>query len=276
MENKTSMAIFLKCLIIGFSLNCINAYGADIVFMRGSPERLVGHDGVIPDNWLPRIIIDGHIVPGDEKRFSDELNKANRDGSVQWTSYGRRLLLNSEGGDVATAMAIGRIVRKAQLETAIHEQNVCASACTLILAGGVWRYARNGARLGLHRPYFNDPQQATTHGYQSFQGQYDKVIEAHRRYFSEMGVEVGLLDWMIRIPSHEIKWITIAEAEKMNLLGEDAAYAEWKRAKRIATKGAACVAWEDKYYSPCVERDISGIEGFEQCEKRTNKPRQCK
>lgn len=268
------MTAFIKWLIIGFSLYCTNAFSADIVFMRGSPERLAGYVGAIPDNWLPRIIIDGQILPGDEKRFTSALNKAKEDDS-DWDRY-RTLLLNSEGGDVVTAMAIGRMVRQAQMVTAVHEQSVCASACTLILAGGVRRYARNETKLGLHRPFFTDPQQAIAQGYQSFQSKYDNVIEAHRRYFSEMKIGAELLEKMIQIPSNQIQWITVSEATRLNLLGEDAAYAEWKRAKRIATKGAACVAWEDKYFSLCFERSLFGVEGSDQCEKRTNKPLHCK
>ena len=50
MVNKANMTTFTKWLIIGFSFCCTNAFSADIVFMRGSPERLAGHVGAIPDN----------------------------------------------------------------------------------------------------------------------------------------------------------------------------------------------------------------------------------
>lgn len=267
------MAAFIKWLIIGLSVYYTNAFSADIVFMRGSPEQIIGYSGAIPDNWLPRIIIDGPILPGDEDHFVNALNHAKKDDS-DWKSY-RILLLNSEGGDVATAMAIGRRVRQAQIVTGVHEMSICASACTLVLAGGVRRYARDEARLGLHRPYFTNPKQATAQGYQSFQSEYNNVIEAHRSYLSEMKIGTGLLENMIQISSDRILWITVAEAERLNLLGEDAVYAEWKRANRIATIGAACVAWEDKYSSQCFIRSLSGIESFETCERRTNKPPQC-
>ncbi|MBK7510602.1 MAG: hypothetical protein IPI16_22145 [Comamonadaceae bacterium] len=232
----------MKMLAIAFLLNCTSTLAADVVFMRGSPERLSGHVGAIPDNWLPRIVIDGPISPGDDKRFAAVLSEA-RGKNTDWERY-RTLLLNSEGGDVATAMSIGRLVRQAQIVTALHERSVCASACILILSGGVWRYARDETRLGLHRPYFVDPQQATSQGYQSFQQAYDNVIEAHRRYFAEMKIGAGLLEKMIQIPSNQIQWISVAEGSRLNLLGEDAAYAEWKRAKRIATEGA--LVWTGK------------------------------
>lgn len=267
------MIAFIRWLIIGLSIYCTNVFGADIVFMSGSPDKITGYSGAIPDDWLPRIIIDGPILPGDEKRFVSVLNQATKVDS-DWESY-RTLLLNSEGGDVATAMAIGRRVRQAQIVTGVHEHSMCASACILILSGGVRRYARDEVRLGLHRPYFTNPQQATAQGYQSFQSEYNKVIEAHHDYFSDMKIGTGLLESMIKIPSNQIRWISVAEAERLSLIGEDAAYAEWRRANRITTKGETCVAWEDRHFSQCFARSLSGAESMEACEKRTNKPLHC-
>lgn len=262
----------MKALALSLIFFCTSALSADIFFFRGAPERLVGHEGIIPDSWLPRIILEGPITPGDEVRFKNALDKAAK-SDTDWEKH-RTLLLNSEGGDVSAAMAIGKLARQAQVITAVHERSVCASACILVLAGGVWRYARDDAKLGLHRPYFADPRQATAGGYSNFQKTYDAVIEAHRRYFVEMKVGTGLLERMIQIPSSEVQWIGHAEASRLNLLGEDASYAEWKRAKRIARDGAACVDWEDNRYFPCVLH--SGFKDYERCAATTNKPSQCK
>lgn len=268
------MDVLVKISVVALSFYCSVALSADIFFMRGSPERMEGHSGKVPDGWMPRIIIDGPIYSGDESLFVDALNKAKRDNSKHgWNSY-KQLLLNSDGGDVETAMTIGRMVRKEQIITGVHEGNTCASACTLILAGGVRRYARDFSRIGLHRPYFTDPKQATAQGYKAFQNAYDAVINAHARYFSEMKIGVGLLDKMVQIPSNHIHWISVDEATRLNLLGEDAAYAEWRMAKRIATEGAACVDWSDNRYWPCLAK--FGFDAGEHCAKVTNKPPQCK
>ena len=117
--------------------------------------------------------------------------------------------------------------------------------------------------------------QAGTSEYKNFQDAYNQIIEMHRRYFLEMRIDTRLLQEMIQIPSNDIKWISKQKAEEYALLGEDPIYSEWKRANRIATKGASCVAWEDEYFSYCFERDISKLENMEQCEKRTNRPQQC-
>lgn len=75
---------------------------------------------------------------------------------------GRRpiVLVNSPGGDVDAAMAMGRAIRAAGLDVAVGrpaatgglalETATCSSACTLILAGGVRRLAAPTVRLGVH------------------------------------------------------------------------------------------------------------------------------
>lgn len=264
-------------LIPSLLLLCANGFAADIVYMRGNPERLNEKTNVIreiPDSWLPRILIEGEIRVGDDIIFNNALKKAEGD-NVDWRTY-RTVLLNSDGGDVVTAMKIGRIVRNSQLITAVHEKSVCASACVLILSGGVWRYIREGAKLGLHRPYFANQMRAGAGGYENFQAAYSQVIDMHRRYFAEMRIGDGLLQEMIQIPSNEIRWISKIKAQEYVLLGEDPIYSEWKRANRISTKGASCVAWEDQHFSYCFERGLANVESIEQCEKRTNRPQQCK
>ncbi len=271
-QARPSYAAPMKRLALALLLFTTSAMSADIVFLRGAPERLVGHVGEVPDNWRPRIVLVGQIVRGDDKRFAEVLKQAETQ-SKEWETD-RTLLLDSEGGDIAAAMSIGRMVRRAKLVTAVHKGSVCASACVVILAGGVWRYARDDTRLGLHRPYFSNPQAATSKGYDTFQQAYDSVLEAHRAYFAEMGIGNGLLQRMLQIPSNQVQWISISEASTLNLLGEDAAYAEWKRARRIAREGAECVEWQDNRYWPCLAK--LGFEASDRCEASTRKPPQCK
>ena len=91
------------------------------------------------------------------------------------------VLINSPGGSVTAAMEIGRMLRKAGLDVAVAETSFvgcapgdaacklppemngvysgraatwigyCASACPLILAGGVTRYAQHNAVVGVHQ-----------------------------------------------------------------------------------------------------------------------------
>ena len=70
---------------------------------------------------------------GDEKIFSEFLAKP-RPAPI------KVLYLDSYGGSIISGMAIGLMVRKAGLTTAVRARSdVCDSSCTLVFAGGVRR-----------------------------------------------------------------------------------------------------------------------------------------
>ncbi len=266
----------MNLLTVALLLAATAATAADIAYFRGSPERLAtNREGSPPASWFPRIVLVGEIAPGDDNRLSKAIEQAQADG-LDWWASSPQLQLDSQGGDVATAMSIGRKVRKARLSTWIQPNGICASACVIVFAGGVHRHASENSRIGLHRPYFASAATATANGYERFQQAYSSVLDAHRAYFSEMGVGHGLLDLMTQIPSNELLWINRATATRLKLLGEDPAFAEWQRAARTARRGPACVAWEDKYFD-CVIRRGKGVAGtLTQCEKEAGeRPQNC-
>ena len=239
---------------------------ADIAYFRGSPERLAVNRGAPPpDDWFPRIVIVGDIAPGDTDRFSKALDEARRENLDWWKIY-PKVELHSLGGDVATAMSIGRRIRQGQLCTRIRANGICASACVLVLAGGVSRYAPKSSRVGLHRPFFTNATKATSGGYETFQRAYSSVLEAHRAYFGEMRIPSTVLDIMSQIPSDEVRWIDLTTAARLQLTGEDPTYAEWRRAEAVSKQGPACVAWTDRWFD-CVISQGTGVPGtIERCE----------
>lgn len=62
-----------------------------------------------------------------------------------------RVALNSSGGDVDTALAVGRLLRKEAAEVGISPDHECASACIFLLIAGSERYVEG--RVAMHRPY---------------------------------------------------------------------------------------------------------------------------
>lgn len=62
-----------------------------------------------------------------------------------------RLILDSDGGLVEEAIAVGQIVRNRGLAT--HVPDACASACTLVFLQGRSRTLGPEGRLGFHAPY---------------------------------------------------------------------------------------------------------------------------
>jgi hypothetical protein len=84
----------------------------------------------------------GRIDAGDHLRFRDLIDSARADGVS--TVY-----LDSRGGDIYSAGEIARQIRTAGLSTVVDaSQQVCASSCTIIFAGGVRRVYRNADRVG--------------------------------------------------------------------------------------------------------------------------------
>lgn len=63
------------------------------------------------------------------------------------------LHLHSPGGSVEDAMAMARLVREKSIDTRVPADGYCASACPLLLSGGVERSAGAGAWIGLHQVY---------------------------------------------------------------------------------------------------------------------------
>jgi hypothetical protein len=123
------------------------------------------------------IAAEGEITERTAKAFEAILKKAR----------GRRLpvLINSPGGDISSAMRMGKLIRKNKMTVevattkysgcnprdkkckpklgknlyngyATYYAAFCNSACTFVLAGGVRRIASPGARVGVHEPVFSD------------------------------------------------------------------------------------------------------------------------
>ena len=94
--------------------------------------------GIMPGAWSasvtllsdPRdvVFVSGVIETADVAKIDGVLN------SLKGTPA---LWINSDGGDLEAAIAIGRLLRKK--EAVIRVQGRCASACVFILAGAVVR-----------------------------------------------------------------------------------------------------------------------------------------
>ncbi len=128
------------------------------------------------------------------------------------TIDGLPLVLDSSGGSVMAAMAIGRQIRAAKMQTSIGrsistgEQEAvrtaevrCSSACVLMLMGGITRSVSEDARIEVHMfsveldaegnkarsdPNFRDIEQA------------QRTMARHAVYVAEMGIAARYLEIM--------------------------------------------------------------------------------
>jgi hypothetical protein len=149
------------------------------------------------------------------KRLVDDTRR--RAESQKWYIYPPWVNLNSPGGSVAAAMAIGRILRSEQAHAIVDDNAVCYSACVLVLAGATGRVM--GGKIGIHRPYLEVPQQQVTP--ESVRDLYQKLLQDIRSYFREMNVSEQLADAMLRINPENMRVLNDAQLNAYGLTFDD-------------------------------------------------------
>ena len=125
------------------------------------------------------------------------------------------LKLESVGGSVTAAMAIGHLVRDRGFATVVDRGKECLSACVLILAAGVERFI-SSARVGVHRPRHGVAVAAPTMVAQARAN--DELIEDMRRYLEAMGTSEQLFASMVAVSPDSMKLLSRGEMHAFGLL----------------------------------------------------------
>jgi hypothetical protein len=174
------------------------------------------------------VLIKGEIALGDSKKFADFIQLHQ--------PFVERVLLWSPGGSLSEALSIGRLVRKAMLETkAPHETFLppsgngslegfggdlkicrgqtchCAAACFLIWAAGI---KRSGNAIGLQRPSTHSaefaglsPDRATA--------LYRLLVKDIGEFLTKMEVPRPFIEAMTNTSSAQIRWLDFDEGQSM-------------------------------------------------------------
>jgi hypothetical protein len=90
-----------------------------------------------------RLVATGTITPGISEAFAAEIGKRG--------DYIKTVVLNSPGGSVTDALAMGRLIREKKFATEVEAGKYCASSCPLVFAGGLERRAGDRAAIGVHQ-----------------------------------------------------------------------------------------------------------------------------
>jgi hypothetical protein len=143
----------------------------------------------------------------------------------------RRVAFDSAGGSVLEALALGRAIRQAGLNTYVggaykvprdgftaanlESMGECYSACVWAFAGGVHRFFdATGGVIGVHQFEFVGDQT----GHQTAnEGTAQYLMTAIGLYLDEMGVSRTLLDWAALVPPNTIQPLPRAMAERFLL-----------------------------------------------------------
>ena len=156
--------------------------------------------------------------------FSGEIRPADFDAlrrliepRLSATNSFRWFYLNSNGGDVATAMKIGRYIRTLEFDTSITTNARCLSSCVFIFAAGLEKSTATST-IGIHRPFGTSVGSVSR---EDATKNYREMTTWIYDYFNEMNFPRSLPEMMLRIPPEEMKMLTFDESVQFGLVGKD-------------------------------------------------------
>jgi hypothetical protein len=196
--------------------------------------RVVSADSACKPNCPEWLSAEGRIEPGTAKAFGDAVANLK----------GRRLpiLIHSPGGSVADAGAMGELIRARGLAVAVARTliancaeaspkcpdgpgsaitggAICASACVLVLAGGVERLAAPSALIGVHQTTTVVSETEGLAHLKSIHKIYEQrgVDSAVEAYLTAMGVGEPVMMLMRKTWAASIRWLSPAELRDSHL-----------------------------------------------------------
>lgn len=157
------------------------------------------------------LVVRGQFLPTEDiSRFESALRQSNAP----------LIVFDSSGGNIHSAMNLGRSIRALGLNTFQIRKMECASACALAFVGGVRRHADPGS-IGVHRSSFSDEvpfdrDQAVA-----------KVQEGTADilgYLREMGVDPGFLEFSLRYDQSDIRYLSRSEMKSLGVITGDSEF----------------------------------------------------
>jgi hypothetical protein len=154
------------------------------------------------------VLMRGEIRPGDY----DKLIRFSINNNVNFLAS--EYILESPGGDIAEALAIGRFLKSIYAEVTVGPQfGRCASACFIIFASAVDRVAHTGL-IGLHRPYVA-PERLRSLTLAEAEREESKALLDAEKYLHSLKVPSSIVDTMFSTSSTDIHWLSDDELEQL-------------------------------------------------------------
>jgi hypothetical protein len=123
--------------------------------------------------------------------------------------------IDSPGGNVAAAMAIGRMIRKERLTVLVWKGQECLSACVMVLVGAAHRGFYG--KIGIHRPFFDPPIDSQPLTPDKVRDNYQRMLQEIRSYLREMNVSERLADDMLAIGPANVRYLSRKQLEDYGL-----------------------------------------------------------
>jgi hypothetical protein len=120
------------------------------------------------------------------------------------------VFLDCGGGSLGAAISIGWSIRSRNFQTALTDNGICASACTLIWLGGATRYLGLYSRIGFHSAAVRSDDGKS----------WKRSAEANRMiasYLERLGYPAHLLDYITQSDPQFHTWLTPFYATKYKI-----------------------------------------------------------
>ncbi len=161
------------------------------------------------------LMVEGRITSSDVALVKEAFERAQGSGRLL-------LMLDSEGGDIAAAIEIGRLIRRWPDSIALVSLNSkCFSACVFVLAGGLHRTVHG--KVGIHRPFGAGQKTGT---YESTQKDFRAIEQSAKRFFQDVNIPVSLFDEMMSVPPQKLRILTEQELARYGIGQNDPVYDE--------------------------------------------------
>jgi hypothetical protein len=223
---KQRMAAAVALFLV-LALPCLGLH-AELLFR--SVEQANGQQGSSPirkysnpsDIAYPRVLF-GAPAQAEEVRvfLIGEFTRADMDSAevmVRLIQSGKQKIsgntvwLASNGGDIDSAMDLGRLLRRLGIFTAIAKNDQCFSACVFAFMGGERRSA--AGRLGIHRPYFLYTQDSPDR-----QVKFRHLQRVVKGYVEEMDFPSSLYEAIMLVPPESMQIVAPADLKRFYLVG---------------------------------------------------------
>jgi hypothetical protein len=251
-----------------------------------SPALLRASDRTLPMHFALRVQGPADACGTDCKLFIAASGAITADTPRQFLAFaqshdltGATVVIDSDGGSVLGAIALGREIRRLKLATMVgriidlpaEERDEpraelspradCESMCAFVLLGGVRRSVPSGARVMVHQIWLGDRRDDPTAASYSAEDLVlvQRDIGRLAQYTTEMGASIDLLDMTLRIPP----W------EPMHAMSRDELRRTHLATEEINETMAATVATSSQATSPQpVSRITNGLHSAAISEQR--------
>lgn len=155
-----------------------------------------------------RLMASGTITPGVSQAFAAEIGKRG--------DYVKTVVLNSPGGSVSDALAMGRLIREKKLATEVEAGKLCASSCPLMFVGGQERRAGDKAAIGVHQvfaaiaPDPNAPRDEMSDA--------QRISARCQRYLGDMGINLQVWVHAMETPKDRLFIFKTEELKTLNIV----------------------------------------------------------